>query len=89
MGRLGKNKMGETNYEKGESCFFFIRQHHAPLTIFRYYETNLMLLNPTETWFVIKILMVERLFKVKPTIEQIVVDPNWTTFVNSFYGNHH
>jgi hypothetical protein len=48
-----------------------------------------MLLNPTETWFVIKILMVERLFKVKPTIEQIVVDPNWTTFVNSFYGNHH
>jgi hypothetical protein len=33
--------------------------------------------------------MVERLFKLKPTIEQTIVDPNWTTFINSLRGNHH
>jgi hypothetical protein len=48
-----------------------------------------MLLNPTETQFVTNFLMVERLFKLKPTIEQTFVDPDWTTFVNSLCGNHH
>jgi hypothetical protein len=32
--------------------------------------------------------MVERLFKFKPTIEQIIVDPDYITFVNSLRGNH-
>jgi hypothetical protein len=35
-----------------------------------------MLLNPIETWFATIFLMVERLFKLKPMIEQIVADPN-------------
>ncbi len=47
-----------------------------------------MLLNPIKTWFA-TILMVERLFKLKHAIEQTVVNPNWTTFVNSLCGNHH
>jgi hypothetical protein len=68
--------MGETNCEKGESYFFFIQQHHAPLAISRHYEANLMLLNLIETWFATKFWMVERLFKFKPTIEQIIVDPD-------------
>ncbi len=50
-----------------------------PLIIFNCYETNLMLLNPTETWFAPNFLMVERLFELGPTIEQIVVDINWVT----------
>jgi hypothetical protein len=33
--------------------------------------------------------MVERLFKLKRAIEQIVVDPNWTIFVNTLLGTHH
>jgi hypothetical protein len=60
-----------------------------PLAIFRYYETNLMLLNPIETWFATNFVMVERLFKLKLAIEQTIVDPNWTTFINSMHGNHH
>jgi hypothetical protein len=48
-----------------------------------------MLLNPTETQFVTKFLMVERLFKFKLAIEQTVANPNWTTFVNSLHGSHH
>jgi hypothetical protein len=32
--------------------------------------------------------MVERLFKFKPTIEQTITNPNWTTFVNALHGNH-
>ncbi len=32
--------------------------------------------------------MVERLFKFILVIEQTIVDPNWTTCVNSFCGNH-
>jgi len=48
-----------------------------------------MLLNPIKTWFATKILMVERLFKFRLAIEQIVVDIDWTTFVNSLCGSHH
>jgi hypothetical protein len=68
--------MGEMNCEKGESYCFFIQQHHAPLAIFCCYETNIMLLNPIETHFSTNFLMVERLFKLRLVIEQIVVDPN-------------
>jgi hypothetical protein len=57
----------------------FIRQHHVPLAIFCCYETNLMLLNPIQTWFAINFLMVERLFKLKPPISQTIVDLNWIT----------
>jgi len=45
------------------------------------------MLNPIETWFVTKCLMVERLFKLKPTIEQTIVDLNWIIFVNLLHGN--
>jgi hypothetical protein len=47
----------------------FIQQHHAPLAIFCRYETNIMLLNPIETQFATNFLMVERFFKLRPTIE--------------------
>jgi hypothetical protein len=47
-----------------------------------------MLLNPIETTFSTKFLMVERLFKFKLVIEQIVIDLDWLTFVNSLHGNH-
>ncbi len=45
-----------------------------PQTFFCHYETNLMLLNPTKTQFSTNFLMVERLFKLKLTIEQIVAN---------------
>jgi hypothetical protein len=48
-----------------------------------------MLLNPIETWFETNFLMIERLFKLKPAIEQTVANLNWTTFVNSLCGSHH
>jgi len=48
-----------------------------------------MLLNPTKTWFVTNFLMVERLFKLKLAIEQIIANPTWTTFVNTLYGKHY
>ncbi len=47
-----------------------------------------MLLNPTKTRFSTIFLMVERLFKLRPIIEQIVIDLDWITFVNSLHGNH-
>jgi len=42
------------------------------------WKKQLLLLNPTKTRFATKFLMVERLFKLKLAIEQIVVDLNWT-----------
>ncbi len=50
-----------------------------PVVIIICYEINLMLLNPIETWFAPNFLMVDRLFELKPTIEQIVIDINWVT----------
>jgi hypothetical protein len=47
-----------------------------------------MSLNPFETQFATKFLMVERLFKFKPAIEQTIVNPHWITFVNSLHGGH-
>jgi hypothetical protein len=47
-----------------------------------------MLLHPTKTRFATKFLMVERLFKFKLAIEQTIIDPDWTTFVNALHGNH-
>jgi hypothetical protein len=70
----GKTTLVKQIVEKVKAIVFFIWQHHVPLLIFCHYETNLMLLNPTETWFVTNFLMVERLFKFKPTIEQIVTN---------------
>ncbi len=66
----------------------FIQQHHAPLAIFRHYETNLMLLNPIKTQFATNFLMVGKLFKLRPVIEQIVINLDWTTFITSLCGSH-
>jgi len=60
--------------KKAKVIVSFIRQHHAPLAIFCHYQATLMLLNLIETWFATKILMVERLFKFRPAIEQIIVN---------------
>jgi hypothetical protein len=39
-----------------------------------------MFLNPNKPQFATNFLMVERLFKLRPTIEQIIADVDWTTF---------
>jgi hypothetical protein len=85
----GKTTWVKWIMKKVKDVVSFIRQHHAPLTIFHCYETNLMLLNLTKTQFATKFLMVERLFKLKLAIERTVVDHDWTTFVNSLRGSHH
>jgi hypothetical protein len=85
---LGEDTWAKRIVKKVKIVVYFIRQHHAPLAIFRHYETNLMLLNPNETQFVTKFLMVETLFKLQPTIEQTIIDFDLTTFVNSLCGNH-
>jgi hypothetical protein len=84
----GGNNMGEMNCEKMKVVVSFIWQHPAPLAIFHRYETNLMLLDPTKTQFTTNFLMVERLFKFKFAIEQIITNPKCTTFVNALHGNH-
>jgi ABC-type uncharacterized transport system permease subunit len=48
-----------------------------------------MWLNPIETQFATKCLMVERLFKPKLAIKQIITNLDWTIFVNALHGNHH
>ncbi len=45
-----------------------------------------MFLNPTKTRFATYLLMLERLFKLRPAIEQTIVHPDWTT--NTFHGVH-
>ncbi len=85
----GKATCAKWIVEKVKVVVSFIQWQHVPLTIFRCDETNLMLLNPTKTRFATNVLMVERLFKLRLTIKQIVVDRDWTTFVNSLHGSHH
>jgi hypothetical protein len=84
----GKTTWVKQIVKKAKAIISFIQQHHVTLAISRHYEANLILLNPIETWFATKFLMVERLFKFKPAMEQIIVNPNWITFINSLHGNH-
>jgi hypothetical protein len=72
----GKTTWAKQIMKKAKAVFFFVQQHHAPLVINRCYETNLMLLNATKTHLSTNFLMVQRLFKFKLVIEQIVVHPN-------------
>jgi hypothetical protein len=84
----GKTTQAKQIMKKKKTIVSFIQQHHAPLATFCCYETNLML-NPIETWCATNFLMVERLFKLRPTIEQTIADPNSiTSFVNLLHGNH-
>jgi hypothetical protein len=48
-----------------------------------------MLLNPTKTWFTTNFLMIERLFQLRPAIEQTIFYLDLKTFVKSFHGSHH
>jgi hypothetical protein len=84
----GKTGWVKQIVKKAKVIVSFIRQHHAPLAIFCHYQATLMLLNLIETWFATKFLMVERLFKFRLAIEQIIVNLDWITFVNSLCGNH-
>ncbi len=47
-----------------------------------------MMLNPIETHFATNFLIIERWFKLRPTIEQTIIDLDWTTFVNTLCGSH-
>jgi hypothetical protein len=76
-------------YFQGFIVHYLDLQLEKPLVIFCCYETNLMLLNPTKMWFTTNFLMVEKLFKLRLAIEQIVFDLDLTTFVNSLCGSHH
>jgi hypothetical protein len=67
----GKTTWAKQIVKKVNVVVFFIQQHHVPLTIFCCYETNLMLLNPIETWFITNFLMLERLFKFKLAIKLV------------------
>jgi hypothetical protein len=81
--------MGKLNCERNESCCVFHTTTPCATSNLSCYETNIMLLNPTKTRFATNFLMVERLFKFKLVIEQIVANLDWTTFVNTLHGNHH
>jgi hypothetical protein len=65
---------GKQIVKKAKAIVYFIQQHHVLVIIFHHYETNLMLINPIETCFVTNFLMVEKLFKLKLAIEQIVAN---------------
>ncbi len=66
----------------------FIWQHHLPFTIFCHYETHLILQNPINTWFATNFLMIEWLFKLGLAIEQTIIYPKWTIFVNTLHNTH-
>lgn len=41
-----------------------------------------MFQNPTKMCFALNFFMIEWLLKVKSIVEQTIIDPKWTTFVN-------
>jgi hypothetical protein len=47
-----------------------------------------MFQNPTEMRFAIDFFTIEWLLKVKSIVEQTIIDPEWTTFVNTLHNTH-
>jgi hypothetical protein len=74
LGCKPKARVATQIVKKVKVVVYFIQQHHVPLIIFHHNETNLMLLNPLETCFATKFLMGERLFKLKPIVEQTIAN---------------
>jgi hypothetical protein len=59
-----------------------------PLAIYSQYELTFNLSHLLETQFATNFLMVDRLVNVQPTIEKIIIGPNWLVFVNFLQTSH-
>jgi hypothetical protein len=74
--------------KKEKTIVYCIQHHHVPFKTFCHYKTNLMFQNLIKTWFATKFLMIAWLLKVKCVIEQIIINLEWTTFVNTLCNIH-
>jgi hypothetical protein len=88
IGRLGEKTWVKQIVKKVKVIVYFIQQHHLPFAIFCCCETNLMLQNPTNTQFATNFLMIEWLLKLRFVVEQTIIYPKWTTFVNTLHNTH-
>jgi hypothetical protein len=80
--RLGGGKLAWNNLwtRQFNHCSFHMASP-CDTCIFYHYETHLIFQNSTKTRFAINFLMIEWLLKVKPIVEQTVIDPKWTTLL--------
>jgi hypothetical protein len=68
--------------KKSRTIIKFIKRRHMPLAIFRKHEEKLSLVMSGKTRFGSNFLMVDRLLQVRTTLEQSVVDPQWTGYMS-------
>lgn len=69
--------------ERARKLCHYIRNHHATMSTFRELSPKLSLVVPTETRFACNMLMLDRLVKLKPVLEQLKDHPR----VQTYFGN--
>jgi hypothetical protein len=74
--------------KRAKAIICFIWGHHTPLAILCHFEQKLMFQNLVETRFTTTFLIIKRLLKVKLALEQIIIDLEWSTFVNTLHRAH-
>ena len=76
----GKATWIKETLEKAKLLVKFIKNRHMPLALFRKHEAKFSLLMPGKTRFACNFIMIDRLLKVKESLEQTVVDPEWQAY---------
>jgi hypothetical protein len=78
----GKQRWAKDVVDKAKDIVKYIRAHQCPTAVFLTYSPNLGLKMPGSTRFATNFLMIDRLVKVRHALEQTVIHPDWTAYVN-------
>jgi hypothetical protein len=64
----------------------YIRNHHVTMALFREHSPRKSLVVPAETRFACQFFMISRMLEVKNALEQVVIHPRWTEYVQSLFN---
>jgi hypothetical protein len=72
--------------QKAKRVCIYMRNHHVTMALFREHSLRKSLVVPTETRFACQFLMISRMLEVKNALEQVVIHPRWTEYVQSVFN---
>jgi hypothetical protein len=72
--------------QKAKCVCIYMRNHHVTMALFREHSLRKSLVVPAETRFACQFLMISRMLEMKNALEQVVIHPWWTEYVQSLFN---
>jgi hypothetical protein len=72
--------------QKAKRVCIYMRNHHVTMALFREHSLRKSLIVPAETRFACQFLMISRMLEVKNALEQVVIHPRWTKYVQNLFN---